>query len=184
PPAAYDTTQAGKLVLFPSQSALLQTTGAKVVAVTATGFSTNSVTQNLLAGAPTQLVITAQPKAPLASGGLLTNQPVVIVRDVFGNTVTNSSSITAAPAGPLPVTWTLGGTKTLTTTAATGIATYTNLTAFSASGVTGATISFGLGSLSVTSSPSFNIPAAIQSVLGGTALKGGKVSFTFTNAPG
>src|SRR5262249_23639595 len=79
PPAAYDTTQAGKIVLFPAQSALLQTSGAKAIAITATGFSTNTVTQNLASGPAAQLVITTQPKAPAYSGSLLTNQPVIVV---------------------------------------------------------------------------------------------------------
>jgi hypothetical protein len=47
PPAAYDTTQAGKIVFNSSQSALLQTPGLKTIVVSATGYSQDSVIQNL-----------------------------------------------------------------------------------------------------------------------------------------
>jgi hypothetical protein len=182
PSAAYNTTVAGKLVFDPSQSVLLQTTGAKTIVISATGFSTNSVVQPLVSGTASQLVITKQPIAPAADGGRLGNQPIVVVKDQFGNTVTNNVNITAAAVLPSPVNWTLGGTKILGTSA--GTATYAGLTAFGTNSVTGAAISFTSGSLSVTSSPAFNIPAPIQSTLGGAAVNGGNFVFAFTNVTG
>ncbi len=47
PPSAYNTTTAGAIVFNPAQSALLQTSGAKVIVASATGFSQASVVQNL-----------------------------------------------------------------------------------------------------------------------------------------
>jgi hypothetical protein len=47
PPAAYDTTQSGKIVFNSAQSALLQSPGLKTIVVNATGFSQDSVLQNL-----------------------------------------------------------------------------------------------------------------------------------------
>jgi len=182
PPAAYNLTLAGKIVFDPSQSALLQNSGAKTIVISATGFSTNSVVQPLLASAATQLVITKQPTAPIGDGGALVKQPVVVVKDQFNNTVTNNVSIVAAAVLPDPVTWTLGGSKTVTTSG--GTATFTNLTAFSTNAVTGAAISFTAGGLSVTSAPPFTIPAPIQSVLGGTSIGAGKLALNFTNATG
>jgi hypothetical protein len=181
-PAAYTTTVAGKLVFDPSQSVLLQTTGNKTIVISATGYSTNSVVQALVSGTASQLVITTQPTAPAADGGLLGHQPVVVVKDSFGNTVTNNVNITAAAALPLPINWTLGGTKILGTSA--GTATYAGLTAFGTNSVSGAAISFTSGGLSVTSSPAFGIPAPIQSTLGGAAFNGSTFAFAFTNATG
>ena len=183
PTAAYNTTVAGKLVFDPSQSALLQTTGSKTIAISATGYSTNTVVQPLVAGTASQLVITTQPTAPAADGGRLAHQPVVAVKDQFGNTITNNVSVTAAAVLPSPVNWTLGGTKTITTSA--GVATYSGLTAFGTNSVTGAAISFTAGALSVTSAPPFNITAPIPSTLGGPVLNnGGNFVFAFTNATG
>ena len=181
-PAAYNTNQAGKIVFDPSQSALLQSTGSKTIVISATGYSTNSIAQALTFGPATQLVITTQPKAPVGNGGPLTNQPVVKVEDQYGNVVTNSSASIAAAA--VQGTWTLGGATTMTPLL--GVVTFTNLTAFSASPVTGATISFTAGGLAgATSSPGFTIPASIQSSLGGVKLlSAGQLKFSFTNAPG
>jgi hypothetical protein len=181
PIAAY-TVSAGKIVFDPSQSSLLQSTGAKTIAISATGYSTNTLALTLVSGTASQLVITKQPTAPLGDGGALANQPIVVVKDQFGNVVTNAASITAAPAGPLPINWTLGGTKTVATTA--GTATFAGLTAFSTNSVAGATIAFTSGVLSVTSSPAFAIPAPVQSVLGAAAVNNGKMTFTFTNVTG
>jgi hypothetical protein len=179
PAAACNTNLAGKLVFDPSQSVLLQTSGAKTIGISATGYSSNSVVQILAVGPASQLVVTTQPKSPAADGGVLTNQPVVAIRDLYGNNVTNAANITAAAAQN---TWTLGGTKTIA--ASSGVGTYAGLTAFSPNALAGATIGFTSGSLSVTSSPGFNIPAPILSLLTGTSVSGGKFIFGFTNATG
>jgi len=180
PSAAYDVTHAGKIVFNPSQSTLLQSTGAKTIVVSATGYSTNSVVQSLVSGAASQLIITSQPQAPLADGGVLAVQPAVKVEDAYGNVVTNSTSITAAP---VQSTWTLGGTKTVATAGVSGTTTFAGLTAFSTNAITGATISFTAGALSATSS-SFNIAAPVQSTLGGAVSANGKFIFGFTNFTG
>jgi hypothetical protein len=179
-PTAYTTNSAGKLVFDPSKSPLLQSPGAKTIVISAAGYSTNSISQTLAVGAAAQLVITTQPKAPLGDGGILTNQPVVVVKDTYGNIVTNIANITAAA---VQNTWTLGGTTTVATTTGTGTATYSGLTAFSTNAVTGATISFTSGALSTTSS-TFNIPAPFKSTLGGVRIVAGKLTFSFTNFPG
>jgi hypothetical protein len=178
PAAAYNKTQAGKIVFDPSQSSLLQAPGAKVIVISATGYSTNSATQTLVAGTATQLVITAQPAAPLGNGGILTIQPKLTVKDTYGNVVTNNISITN---NAVQNTWTLGGAKVVTTSA--GVATFAGLTAFSTSAVSGATMSFTSGGMTATSQP-FNIPAPIQSVLGSPSLIGGQLTFAFTNVSG
>jgi hypothetical protein len=178
PAAAYDVTQTGKIVFYPANSALLQSTAAKTITFGATGYSTNSVALSLVAGPATQLVVATQPKAPLGSGAPLATQPVVKVEDAYGNVVVGNASVTAAA---VQNTWTLGGTLTATTT--NGVVTFAGLTAFSPNAVTGATISLTSGSLTATSSP-FNIPKPINSVLGGSKVTGGKLAFSFTNITG
>ncbi|HEV2692519.1 MAG TPA: hemoblobin-interacting domain-containing protein, partial [Verrucomicrobiae bacterium] len=153
PPAAYSTTQTGKIVFDPSQSALLQGVGPKAIAIAATGFSTNTVVQNISAGPAAQLVILTQPAAPSADGAVLATQPVVVVEDSLGNIVSASTaSVTAAPAQS---GWNLGGTASKA--AVSGTVTFTGLTAFSTNALSGATIAFtSSGLTSATSSPSFN----------------------------
>jgi hypothetical protein len=178
PTAAYSTNQTGKLVFDPSQSALLQTPGTNTIVITATGYSTNSITQ-VVGGVPAKLAITTQPKAPVADGGALTNQPVVQVRDAFNIPVFSTAAIVATP---VQTTWTLGGNTTKN--AANGTATFSGLTAFSTNSVTGATITFTSAGLTSVTSSAFNIPAPVLPVIKGTALNGNAVTFSFTNFTG
>jgi len=180
PAAAYNTNSVGKLVFDPSQSALLQTAGAKAIVISAAGYSTNTITQTLGVGAPAKLAITTQPAAPVGNGGALATQPVVTVQDTYGNVIATATSNVVAQVGA--GAWTIGGTTTKAAVA--GSATFTGLTASSAAAVTGATISFTSTGLTGVTSTAFNIPAPIQSSLGGAGLTGGKLKFTFTNATG
>ena len=179
PTIAYNTNLAGRIVFDPSQSTLLQSTGAKTIVISATGYSTNSVIQSIGAGAAAKLAITTQPVAPAGNGGALATQPVVAVQDQYGNATTSTASIVAAVGGG---TWTIGGVTTKA--AVSGSASFTNLTATSIAAVTGATITFTATGLTGVASSSFNIPAPIPSSLGGVTLVGGKFKFTFTNAAG
>jgi hypothetical protein len=180
PLAAYGTGTAGVLTFDPSQSALLQTPGPKALVISATGYSTNSVTQFVAVGPAAKLSIKTQPTAPLGSGGPLVTQPVVLVQDQFNNNVTNSTaSITAAA---VQGTWTLGGT--LTRSSVGGTNAFTGLTAYSPTAVTGATISFTSGVLPVVTSSPFNIPAPILPVIKGPVASGGKFVLNFTNVTG
>lgn len=51
--AAYDTTQTGEIIFDPSQSPLLQNPGAMNIVITASGYSDDSVVQNLIVQPPT-----------------------------------------------------------------------------------------------------------------------------------
>ncbi len=90
-------------------------------ALTATG--SNNVTVTL--GAATQLAITTQPVGG-ASGGNLATQPVVLIRDSGGNTVTSDNATQVSVAILSGAGGALGGTQTVT--AVNGVATFTNLT--------------------------------------------------------
>jgi hypothetical protein len=175
-PTAY-SLQAGKIVFTPANSALLQSTGSKAIAVSATGYSTNTFTQVLGFGPAATINITTQPTAPAADGGLLAHQPIAKVVDLYGNNVTNVP-VTVTNS---QTTWALGGTLTVTNNTS-GISTFVGLTAFGTNAVTGATIGFTSGSAAATSSP-FNIPAPFQSTLGGVFIGSGKFVFSFTNFP-
>jgi hypothetical protein len=66
PPAAYDTTQSGKIVFNPSQSTLLQGSGSKSIVISSTGYSDDAVIQNI-AGVQSLMVRTVS-----SSNGKLT----------------------------------------------------------------------------------------------------------------
>lgn len=148
----------GKITFTPSASTpagLLQTAGSKSIVVAATGYSDATVTQSIGFGAATKLGITQQPTAPASNGAVLAQQPVVVIQDQYGNTVTSSSATVTAAVGS--GTWTIGGTTN--PNASSGVATFTNLTATSVSAVTGATIDFTSSGLTGVTSGTFNIPA-------------------------
>ena len=131
--------------------------GTYTVTFIATGYPNNSVVQTIGVGVPATLVVTVQPTAPLSNGGLLVTQPVVQIKDQYGNATTSTCLVTATSTAP--GTWTIGGTTAVSGVA--GTVTYTNLTATSAAAVPGATIRFtlsaGCGGGTIVSS-SFNIP--------------------------
>lgn len=180
PPAAYNRTIAGRIAFDPAQSALLQTPGVKTIAFYATGYGSNTVSQSLAIGAPAKLGITTQPTAPVANGLALAAQPVVVVQDIYGNTITTATSNILAQVGS--GTWTLGGTTTRAAVA--GVATFTGLTASSVAAVNGATIQFTSAGLTSVTSSTFNIPSPQPSNITGAAITGGKFKLGFTNSPG
>jgi len=152
------SVSAGQITFTPSASvpaSLLQTSGTKTIAVIATGYSNATVSQTINPGVATKLGVTQQPTAPAANGGVLAQQPKIAIQDQYGNTVAGSTATVVAAVGA--GTWTLGGTTSVA--AVSGIVTYSGLTATSASAVTGATIGFTSGSLTATTSNTFNIPA-------------------------
>ncbi len=178
PAAAYNTNVAGQITFDPSQSALLQSPGSKTIVISASGFSTNSVTQ-VIAGIAAKLAMSAQPKAPAADGAVLATQPVVIVEDAGGNPVASSATITGAP---VQATWSLSGSTALS--AVGGTSAFSGLKAFSTNSVTGATISFTTPGLTSVTSSTFNIPAPLHSKLKGITVNGTGVGFSFTNFTG
>ena len=151
------TVNAGSITFTPSASnpaGLLQSSGTKTIAVNATGYAASTVSQTIGFGTATKLVMGTQPTAPSTNGGALAAQPVVIIADQYGNTTASTASVSAAATQG---TWTLGGTATLN--GVNGTATFSGLTATSASAVTGASITFTSGSLTSVTSSGFNIPA-------------------------
>ncbi len=99
------------------------------------------------AGVATQLVITTQPSATVASGAPLAQQPVVKVEDAAGNVVTTDVSTVTAKI-------TAGGVSVTPTTqvAVAGVASFTGLTLNALAGPY--TLSFSDGALTAATSTS------------------------------
>jgi len=154
--SAYDKTLEGEIRFLPSASTLLQSSGSKTIVITSPGYGSVTINQVIGAGAATRLAINIQPTAPTVNGAALSTQPVIGVRDQYGNAVsTSSAAISATNNGA--TTWTLGGNTTVNSV--NGVATFTGLTATSAELVAGATITFASSGLISVTSTSFNIPA-------------------------
>ncbi|MEI6754210.1 MAG: hemoblobin-interacting domain-containing protein [Paludibacter sp.] len=156
-PSAYNKTVAGKITFTPLASTLLQSSGTKAIIVSATGYSTASVSQILNPGVATKLAIVKQPTAPAVNAEVLAVQPWIILQDQYSNKVSNSTSVTAAVGAG---TWTIGGTATQAATNDT--IKFVGLTATSVTSVTGATITFTSVGLTAVTSGTFNIPAPAQ----------------------
>jgi hypothetical protein len=120
---------------------------------------TDTAVVTLTAGAASQLVITMQPAGAVRySGQTLGTQPVVAIRDAFGNATSSTAPVTAALTSG---TGTLSGTTTVN--AVGGTATFTNLV------VTGAAsqsyvLTFTSGSLTSAVSGSFSLARAPQTI--------------------
>ena len=118
-------------------------TGSYTLTFASAGLTNATQSITLGAGAPSQLALTTQPGG--ATSGLpFSTQPVVVIRDAAGNTVTSSTlAVTVARASG---TGTLSGTVTVN--AVNGVATFSGLAltgtgahtlSFSGAGVTGIT---------------------------------------------
>jgi len=131
----------------------------KVVTGITTGSSgTNFGTLTEVAGAATKLAFSTQPGGAVA-GSYLSPQPAVTAQDQFGNTVTSSSVSITLAIGNNPSGGTLSGTKTAA--ASSGTATFTDLSIDTAG--TGYTLIAASGSLTSSTSDSFNITAPAKS---------------------
>ena len=120
----------GKVTLKPSGGkAVLRTPATANVVITATGYNSSSVSQQITAGTVASLTVTTQPAPGAASGNTFATQPVVTLKDQYGNICANGPSATAnvvATAKAGTGTWMIGGDATKAAVA--GVATFTNLT--------------------------------------------------------
>jgi hypothetical protein len=141
---------------------------------TSTGLTiaTQSITPTF--GTATQATLTT-PAAGSASGSAFTTQPVITLKDTFGNTVNTNVSVTMTVSS---------GTTTVGTTtinAVAGVATFTNVGISGAAG-TSYTLTFTSGSLTATQSiiPTFGI--ATQATIT-TQAAGAPSGSAFTTQP-
>jgi hypothetical protein len=156
-PASAYAISAGRITFTPAAAALLQTSGTKVIAVVATGYADNAVSQTITAGVARALAVTTQPVRPTANGGLLATMPVVRIVDQYGNTVTGSTLAVVARVETGTGNWSLSGGTSVAATA--GVATFSTLRATSVGGAARARIRFTCGSLTTVLSNEFAVPA-------------------------
>ncbi len=158
PTTAYNTNQAGMLVFDPAQYAPFKTVSTNLIVISATGYSTNSITQ-VIGGVAAKLLVTTQPKAPPTNNYALATQPVVTVVDAGGNPVSSTAVITATP---VQVTWTFSsGATTVSANASTGAAVFSGLTPNNSTPtnpIPVATISFSSPGLTSATNTAFIIP--------------------------
>lgn len=145
------SSDARSLIIPIVGNTILQTPGTYEITLLASGYPLNIVTQNIQAGTPSQIIILTQPMAPATNPGLLTIQPILHLKDQYGN-LTNGSAVASAKSSA----FTLTGTTTVA--AVSGVVTFTNLDVADVSEVPDAQITFTSNSLSVDSN-SFDIPA-------------------------
>ncbi|HEX2944565.1 MAG TPA: hypothetical protein VHT96_01260, partial [Clostridia bacterium] len=108
----------GTITLKPDGGNAVLTTAAdsRNVVVTAPGYNDSSVSQAIMAGAVASLTLTAQPSPGLTSGLVFSTQPVVTLKDQYGNVcssgVSASADVVASVSSKSGLTgsWTIGGT--------------------------------------------------------------------------
>jgi hypothetical protein len=133
----------------------LNKSGLVSVTVTDVGI-TGSVNITPSSGTLNSMALTTQPAAGRRKmiPVVFTTQPVLSLKDLYGNNVSAQYSTTVTSVGTQG--WTLGGTTTKTSSS--GVVTYTDLTALegSNSNITGAQLRFTSGAVTVDSN-TFNI---------------------------
>lgn len=177
------TVSAGKITFTPSASnpaGLLQTSGTKSIVVTATGYSNATVSQAIGAGLPSTLTVSTPLAAPTSSGGVFATMPAVTVKDQYNNAV-SGVVVNAAVTSGQSSSWTLGGASQTATTNASGVATFSTLTA---TNITSPSIPYSTATLTFTpatgtgsvASASFTVPGVSPTL---TAAVGATVDTPF-----
>lgn len=158
------TVSSGVITLKPGGGrSVLKTPGSGNAVVIATGYRNSTVSQIINAGVAASITITAQPVPGSSSGQLFATQPIVTLKDKYGNITTTGPSAAAnvtAVAIADTGSWTIGGTATKAAVA--GVVTYTDLTS--------TLVSYGKGKMKFLVgdvemySDAFTIPPAIPGV--------------------
>ena len=160
------TVSSGKVTLKPSvgDNTYLRTPDTANVVITASGYGNSTVSQTIQAGVVETLEVTTQPVPGGASGDAFAAQPVVKLKDQYGNYCTTGISATAnvvATAKSGTGSWSIGGTTTKAAMA--GTATFTDLTCTLTTTGNG-NITFTSGIKTVDSS-TFTIPQNVGKAL-------------------
>ncbi|GAB6109993.1 DUF4347 domain-containing protein [Fusibacter bizertensis] len=153
------TITSGKVTLHPSVSDnnYLRTPATGNVVITATSYGDSVVAQTISAGAVASLEIATQPVTGSENGDAFATQPIVKLKDQYGNyctTGTSASSNVVATAKSGTGSWTIGGTTTRA--AVNGTATFTDLTSSLVTSGNGS-MTFAIGGITVDST-TFVIP--------------------------
>ena len=135
-----------------------------LLVIKAVGFRDSSVTQSITAGEAAYLTVSAEPKPGPNSGDAFAIQPIVILKDQYGNICTDGPSaatVVTASAAAGTGKWAIGGT--VSKAAVNGTAVFAGLTATQLDPGTGA-VRFISGAVSGTSL-AFDLPSKASVVL-------------------
>jgi hypothetical protein len=142
-----------------------QTIGFIVATVTTSSTNTLSVTPTN--GTAASMSVTQDITAPASNGGSFAQQPIITVKDTYGNICTGDNATVVTVAKEDAGTWNLTGTVTAMTSS--GVATFTNLGATSTAAVNDAQLSFTATGLIKLTSTTVIIPAPVASSGGGSS---------------
>lgn len=137
--------------------AVAQTIGLSVEGVAMP--QTNTVSITTRAGIVASMALMTDFTAPTNNGGMFAQQPVITLRDAYGNTSTGDSSTVVTVSKKDTGAWTLTGTMSVTAQA--GIVTFTDLGATNATGLTGVQLAFdaiGLTQVASQTNQSVTLP--------------------------
>ncbi|CAM4203611.1 S-layer homology domain-containing protein [Saccharibacillus endophyticus] len=120
---------------------------------------TNTLNITSTAGNTASMELTTELAAPTVNGSTFARQPVVTLRDAYGNTSMGDSSTVVTVSKKDTGAWTLTGT--LSATANAGVATFADLGAASEAGLTGVQLAFdaaGLTPVTTRTDPPVTLP--------------------------
>ena len=124
------TISSNKIILHPGDDInnYLRTPAIANVVISAQGYTDSVVSQTITAGTVNSLEVITQPLPGAETGETFATQPVVTLKDQYGNICADGASAAAAvtaSATPGTGTWLIGGTVTIA--ADQGVAAYSNL---------------------------------------------------------
>ncbi len=151
--------ESGKITLKPQggNPALTTATPLKNIIITATGYLDSYISQAIGHGALASLTLTGNITAPASNGGLFAGQPVITLKDQYGNICTGDNSTTVTVSKKDSGTWTLSGT--VTATAVNGVVTFLDLGTTNSAHVAGAQLAFNTTGIPEVLSAAVNLPA-------------------------
>ena len=152
----------GKITLKPSGgNAALQTPATGNVVIIATGYTNSTVSQTINHGVVAELFLTQDITAPTSNGGQFAQQPILTMKDQYGNTCTNNNGDQVTASKKDTGAWTLTGT--LIKTVVDGTVTFTDLGATNTAQVNNTQIGFNVTGLTEVSSMAVTLPGPASS---------------------
>ncbi len=135
--------------------AVAQTIGFSVADVDTP--ATNTVTITPVPASRASMTVTTDLLAPATNNGAFARQPVITLKDTYGNICTNDNATVITASKKDGGTWNLTGTTTAT--ASSGVATFSGLGANNTTAITNAQLAFDGPSLTQVTSAQVNLPA-------------------------
>ncbi|MGX8797715.1 Calx-beta domain-containing protein [Fusibacter sp. JL298sf-3] len=136
-----------------------QTIGFSIETVTTP--DTNKLTIASVPGVAETMAISQNITAPTSNGGLFAKQPIIVVKDAYGNTASGDNTTVVTVAKEDTGAWNLTGTATAVVNS--GVATFTNLGATSSTLVDNVQLGFTATGLNKVTSAAVTLPAPVSS---------------------